>query len=211
MRAASGFAFKKLNAARSARGHRTLVVDGVPAQLGPSLFEMIPTTEGEAATTNGESRLRALSTQISIIVFVSGKRKEARSAKEYEVRVLGGVFTRLGQVFSATTLITGVAVVRTLGGSSDDTLPIHQGSRCAACASRKQKEALSVREIAKAVADGAILGIPPGPYLSVMTPTTVGEDVSINGSLTVCEKQLPNLVQWTVHAARSSLVHLSPV
>ena len=204
MRAASGFASKKLNAARSARGHRTLAVDGVPTQLGPRHFEMTPTTEAEAATTNGELRHRALSTQVLIFVFASGKLKEAHSAKEYEVRVPAGAFTRLGQVFSVTTLITGAAAVSILGRSSHDTLPTRQGSRSAACASRKQKEALSVREIAKAAVDGAVLGIPPGPHLSVMTPTTVGEGVSIAGSWTVCQKQLPNLVHRTVHAGSSN-------
>ena len=207
MRAASGLAFKKLKVARSARGHRTLEVDGVPTQLGPRNFEMTPTNDREAVSTNGESSLGAVSTQICIIVFVSRKRKEAHSAKVHEVRVPGGALTRLGQVLSVTTLMTGTAVVSTLGGSSRKTLP----SRCAACASRKQKEALSVRKIAEAAADGAILGIPPGAYLSVMTPMTVLGGVSISGSLTVCQKQrIPHLVQRTVHA-RGSVVHPSSV
>ena len=118
----------------------------------------------------------------------------------------GWTLTRLGQVLSVTTLMTGPAVVSTLGGSSRKTLP----SRCAACASSKQKEALSVRKIAEAAADGAVLGIPPGPYLSVMTPMTVLGGVSISGSLTVCQKQIPYLVQRTVHA-RGSVVHPSSV
>ena len=153
--AASGFASKKLNAARNARGHRTLAVDGVPGQLGPRHFEMTPTTEGEAATTIGESRHTAVSTHAFSIVFAFERRKEARSAKEYEVRVPAGAQPHLGQDISVTTLITGPAAVSTLGRSSHDTLPRRKRSRCAACASRKQKEALSAREIAKVAADGA--------------------------------------------------------
>ena len=110
---------------------------------------------GGAATTIGESRHTAESTHAFSIVFAFERRKEARSAREYEVRVPAGAQPHLGQDISETTLITGPAAVSTLGRSSHDTLPRRKRSRCAACASRKQKEALSAREIAKAAADGA--------------------------------------------------------
>ena len=204
--AASGFASKKLNAARSARAHRTLVVDGVPDRGGPIHFEMTPTTEREAATTSGESRHKGESTQGCSIVFVFERRKGARSAKEDEVRVPVGVQAHLGQDISVTTLITGVAAVSTLGRSSHDALPGRERSRCAACASRKQKEALSVREIAKAAADGVHqeLRILPGPYHSVMTPIIAGEVVPIVGISIVLPAGEPSIVKGTVPANEST-------
>ena len=167
---------------------------------------MTPTTEGEAATTNGELRHTAVSTHAFSIVFAFERQKEAHSAKEYEVRVPVGVQPHLGQDISVTTLITGAAAVSTLGRSSHDPLPRRKRSRCAACASRKQKEALSVREIAKAAADGAHqeLGIPPGPYHSVMTPTTVGEGVAIDGISIVLPIGEPSIVQGTGPANEST-------
>ena len=134
---------KKLNAAPSARDHHALAVDGVPAQLGPSHFEMTPTAEGWAAGTNGGSRHTALSTHVSSTVSALRRQKAGHSAKENEARVLIGAQPRRGPVTSATTPITEVVVVATLGRSSHDLLLNRRKSTRVECASRKQRAALS--------------------------------------------------------------------
>jgi len=92
------------------------------------------------------------STQTRSIAFAFRRQRAARSAKEYKARVPAGAQPRSGPaVISVMIPITGVVVAVTLGRSSHG-LP--RPSMCVACASRKQKEALSVRETDKAAADG---------------------------------------------------------
>ena len=91
------------------------------------------------------------STQTRSIAFAFRRQRAARRAKEYEARVPAGAQPRSGPVISVMIPITGVVVAVTLGRSSHG-LP--RPSMCVACASRKQKEVLSVRETDKAAADG---------------------------------------------------------
>jgi len=84
---------------------------------------MTPTTEVEAAGTNGGLRHVVRSSQACSIVFAFGKLRVARSAKEYEAHVLVGAPLRLGPAISVMIPITGEVVAAMLGRSSHDTLP----------------------------------------------------------------------------------------
>ena len=150
----SGFAFERLNAVRSARDHRTLAVDGVPILPGPSHFEMTPTTEVEAVATSGKSRLTTTSNHTGSIASAFERRKEAHSVKELEARAQVGAITLLGPIISVMTPTTEVVAVVTPGNSSLDG---HLSAifRCAECALKKQREALSARATAKAAVSGA--------------------------------------------------------
>ncbi|XP_078376746.1 uncharacterized protein LOC144660060 [Oculina patagonica] len=150
----SGFASVKLNAVRSVRDHRTLAVDGVPILLGLNHSEMTPITEVEAVATSGKSRHTTESNQTGSIASAFKRRKEARSVKELEARAPVGASTPLGPNISVMTPTTEVVAVVTLGRSSLNGYRVVT-SRCAECASKKQREALSAREIAKAAVNGA--------------------------------------------------------
>lgn len=150
----SGSAFERPNAVRSVRDHRTLAVDGVPILPGLSHFATTPTTEVEAVTTSGKSRHTTTSHHTGSIASAFKRRKEALSVKELEARAPVGAITRPGPNISAMTPTTEAVAVVTLGRSSlDGHLTI--SSHCAACALKKQKEALSARATAKVVVDGA--------------------------------------------------------
>jgi len=167
---------------------------------------MTPTTEEEAVATSGGSRHKERSSQTWSIVFAFGRQRVARSAKEYEARAPAGAQPRLGPVISVMTPITEAVVAVTLGRSSHDTLPSRSKSKCVVYASRKQREAHSVRETAKAAADGAHRRSKtlPGPCLSVMTPTTVEEAVPIAGIWIVPHYQMPSFVQGTARASKET-------
>ena len=176
-----GSALKKLNAALSVRDHRTRAVAGATVLHGLNHFETTPTIEVEAAATNGELKHRGPSTQTWSTVSALGRQKGAHSAKEPGARALVGPPVRPGPTASEMTPTTEVADVVTLGRSSHVLLS--RRLRCVAYALRKSRGALSVREIVKVAADGALRGIrnPRGPCLSVMIPTTVAEVALTSG------------------------------
>jgi len=161
---------------------------------------MTPTTEVEAAATSGELRHMERSSQTWSIVFAFRRQRVARSAKEYEGPAPAEAQPLLGPVISAMIPITGKVVAVTLGRSSHDTLPSRSKSKCVVYASRKQMEAHSVRETAKAAEDGAHRGSKtlPGPCLSVMTRTTVEEAVPIAGFSIVPHYLMPSFDHGTV-------------
>lgn len=98
------------------------------------------------------------------------------------------------------TPTTEAADVDTLGRSSHVLLSRGSPFRCVAYALRKSRAALSAREIVKVAVDGALrAGIPCGPRLSVMTPTTVAEVAFTNGFSIVPRSQFLVPVQEIAH------------
>ena len=173
----------KLNAALSVRDRRTRAVAGATVLHGLNHFETTPTIEVEAASTNGELKHRGPSTRRWSTVSVLKKQKGAHSAKEPGARALVGPPVRPGPTASEMTPTTEAADVVTLGRSSHVVLSRGSPFRCVAYALRKSRAALSVREIVKVAADGALraVRIPRGHCLSVMIPTTVAEVALTSG------------------------------
>ena len=182
-------------------------MDGVTARLGLIRFEMTLTIEVEAAGTSGESKHMVLSARSWSIASALRRRKEAHNAKEHETRAPGGAHLRLGPVSSEMIPMTEAVAVVTLGRSSHDMLPNRSVSMFVACASGKLRAALSVRETVKAAVGGVhlISQILPGPYLSVMTPTTAEEAVNINGTWIAPLTVAPFSAHHTVHALEDTL------
>ena len=173
---------------------------GATVLHGLNHFETTPTIEVEAATTNGELKHRGPSTRRWNTVSVLKKQKGAHSAKEPGARALVGPPVRPGPTASEMTPTTEAADVVTLGRSSHVVLSRGSPFRCVAYALRKSRAALSVREIAKVAVDGALrAGIPRGPRLSVMIPTTVAEVAFTNGFSIVPRSQILVPVQEITH------------
>ena len=173
---------------------------GATVLHGLNHFETTPTIELEAASTNGELKHRGPSTRRWSTVSVLKKQKGAHSAKEPGARALVGPPVRPGPTASEMTPTTEAADVVTLGRSSHVVLSRGSPFRCVAYALRKSRAALSVREIVKVAVDGALrAGIPRGPRLSVMIPTTVAEVAFTNGFWIVPRSQFLALVQEIIH------------
>ena len=173
---------------------------GATVLHGLNHFETTPTIEVEAASTNGELKHRGPSTRRWSTVSVLKKQKGAHSAKEPGARALVGPPVRPGPTASEMTPTTEAADVVTLGRSSHVVLSRGSPFRCVAYALRKSRAALSVREIVKVAVDGALrAGIPRGPRLSVMIPTTVAEVAFTNGFWIVPRSQFLALVQEIIH------------
>ena len=173
---------------------------GATVLHGLNHFETTPTIEVEAASTNGELKHRGPSTRRWSTVSVLKKQKGAHSAKEPGARALVGPPVRPGPTASEMTPTTEAADVVTLGRSSHVVLSPGSPFRCVAYALRKSRAALSVREIAKVAVDGALrAGIPRGPRLSVMIPTTVAEVAFTNGFSIVPRSQILVPVQEITH------------
>ena len=95
---------------------------------------------------------------------------------------MAGCPVLLGPVGSEMTPTIGAAYVVTLGKSNHVLLSRRSLFRCVVYALRRLREALSVKESAKAAADGVLQArIPHGPCLSVMILTTVVEVASTSG------------------------------
>ena len=198
----SGFALKKLNEARNARGHRSLAVDGVPIPLGLSHSETTPTTEVEAVTTNGELRHTPTSDQASSIASAFKRRKEAHSVKEHAAHVLDGAEpgaeARLGPATFATTPTTEVAAAATLGRLSFEKYMT--SAQCVECASKRQRAAPSAKVPAQVAVDGLQARILPGLYPFEMIPIIEVEAVLIIGIWTAPSHVAPSFVHLTPHA-----------
>ena len=179
---ASESAFKKLNAALSARDHHTRAVDGAPILPGLIRSEMTPTTEVEAAATSGKSRRTTTSIKIGSIASAFERPREAHSVKERAAHAPVGVITRLGPAISVMTPITEVEAVVMLGDWNPNGHLTAQ-SHCAECASKKQKGAPSARATAKAAVDGAgaHTKMASGPCRFAMIQITAVEAVLITG------------------------------
>ena len=111
----SGFVSKELNAAPSAKDHRLLAVGGVLVPLGPSHFEMTPTTEPADVATNRESRQTDRSNQGWSTAYSFGRLREVHSAKEREVHAQVGAQRHLGQTVFVMTQMEDLVAANTLG------------------------------------------------------------------------------------------------